>query len=86
MDAMPPGTGVVGQHYYWLKYLSWVTPRRGGDGGADAYHAIRSDPRDSTLFATASSAPRRSADEKIRASVTLQRPPSTTSAPLAAFW
>jgi hypothetical protein len=66
-------------HYpIWLKYLSWVLGLSVLVTAAQiAYHAIRSDPRDSTLFATRqlrSSALR--PDEKIRASVDVwQRPP-----------
>jgi LysM repeat protein len=66
-------------HYpIWLKYLGWVLGLAVLVTAAQiAYHAIRSDPRDATQFATRqlrSSALR--PDEKIRASVDVwQRPP-----------
>jgi LysM repeat protein len=67
-----------GHYPIWLKYLSWVLGLAVLVTAAQiAYHAIRSDPRDATLFATRqlrSSALR--PDEKIRASVDVwQRPP-----------
>ncbi|MFL5608698.1 MAG: hypothetical protein ACJ8AD_19740, partial [Gemmatimonadaceae bacterium] len=67
-----------GHYPIWLKYVSWVLGLSVLVTAAQiAYHAIRSDPRDATVFATRqlrSSALR--PDEKIVASVDVwQRPP-----------